>query len=131
MRYDLTSLEVFVAVAESGNLTRAGARQHLAVSAISKRIAELEEVAGAALLLRHARGVSLTAAGQSMLHYARQLLQVMERMRGELSEYAGGLKGVVRVHASRWTGAPSTPWRRCPAIGTFPAAFIPTWISAS
>ncbi|MFP5407298.1 MAG: LysR family transcriptional regulator, partial [Gammaproteobacteria bacterium] len=100
MRYDLTSLEIFVAVAESANLTRAAEHQHLAVSAISKRIAELEELAGAPLLQRHARGVSLTAAGHSMLHYARQMLQLVERMRGELSEYAGGLKGVVRVHAS-------------------------------
>jgi len=100
VRYDLTSLEVFVAVAETANLTRAAELQHLAVSAISKRIAELEEVTGTALLQRHARGVSLTPAGHSLLHYARQVLQLMERMRGELSEYAGGLKGVIRLHAS-------------------------------
>jgi DNA-binding transcriptional LysR family regulator len=100
MRYDLTSLEIFVAVAEAANLTRAAEQQHLAVSAISKRITELEDVAGTSLLLRHARGVSLTAAGQSLLHYARQVLHLVERMRGELSEYAGGLKGVVRLHAS-------------------------------
>ena len=100
MRYDLTSLEIFVAVADAGNLTRAAEQQHLAVSAISKRITELEELAGTALLLRHARGVSLTPAGQSLLHYARQMLQIVDRMRGELSEYAGGLKGVIRLHAS-------------------------------
>ncbi|MEJ8851308.1 LysR family transcriptional regulator [Variovorax rhizosphaerae] len=100
MRYDLTSLEIFVAVAETANLTRAAEQQHLAVSAISKRITELEGLAGAPLLQRHARGVSLTPAGQSMLHYARQVFQLMHRMRGELSEYAGGLKGVVRLHAS-------------------------------
>ncbi len=40
MRYDLTSLKLFVAVAECGNLTRAAEREHLAVSAISKRVAE-------------------------------------------------------------------------------------------
>ena len=100
MRYDLTSLQIFVTVAETANLTRAAEQQHLALSAISKRITELEELAGAPLLLRHARGVSLTPAGQSMLHYARQMLQLMDRMRGELSEYAGGLKGVIRLHAS-------------------------------
>ena len=42
MRYDLTSLELFVAVAEEANLTRAAERQHLAVSAVSKRITELD-----------------------------------------------------------------------------------------
>jgi DNA-binding transcriptional LysR family regulator len=100
MRYDLTSLEVLVAVAETTNLTRAAKQQHLAVSAISKRISELEELAGSTLLIRHARGVSLTPAGQSMVRYARQVLNLVERMRGELTEYAGGLKGVVRLHAS-------------------------------
>jgi hypothetical protein len=39
---NLTRLRVFVAVADCGNLTRAAERQHLAVSAISKRITELE-----------------------------------------------------------------------------------------
>ncbi|MET0507802.1 MAG: LysR family transcriptional regulator [Burkholderiaceae bacterium] len=100
MRYDLTSLAIFVAVADAANLTRAAAQQHLAVSAISKRITELEELAGTTLLQRHARGVTLTPAGQSLLHYARQMLQLVERMHGELSEYAGGLKGVIRVQAS-------------------------------
>jgi DNA-binding transcriptional LysR family regulator len=100
MRYDLTSLELFVAVAEEANLTRAAERQHLAVSAVSKRITELEELAEAPLLVRLPRGVSLTPAGQSLLHYARQMLQLVQRMRSELSEYAGGVKGHIRLHAS-------------------------------
>jgi DNA-binding transcriptional LysR family regulator len=99
MRYDLTSLKIFVAVAECGNLTRAAEREHLAVSAISKRIAELESIVGTPLLQRYPRGVGLTPAGQSMLHHARQMLQLVHRMDTELGEYAGGVKGHVRVHA--------------------------------
>lgn len=100
MRYDLTSLQLFVAVAEEANLTHAANRQHLAVSAVSKRIAELEGLAGAQLLHRHARGVSLTPAGQSLLHYSRQVLQLVQRMSDELGEYAGGVKGHIRIHAA-------------------------------
>jgi DNA-binding transcriptional LysR family regulator len=99
VRYDLTSLQVFVAVAECGNLTRAAERQHLAVSAISKRIAELESQARTPLLVRYPRGVGLTPAGQSLLHYARQMLQLVRRMDEELGEYAGGVKGHIRLHA--------------------------------
>jgi DNA-binding transcriptional LysR family regulator len=99
MRHDLTSLRLFVAVAECGSLTRAAERQHLAVSAISKRIAELEAQAGTALLVRYPRGVGLTPAGQSVLQHARQLLQVMQHLDEELGEYAGGAKGHVRLHA--------------------------------
>jgi DNA-binding transcriptional LysR family regulator len=120
MRYDLTSLEVFVAVAESANLTRAGQQLHLAVSAISKRITELEDIAGTALLHRHARGVSLTPAGQSLLHYARQMLQLVERLHGELSEYAGGLKGVIRLHASTSALVQFLPSELQSFIATYP-----------
>lgn len=99
MHYDLTSLRIFVAVAECGNLTRAAQRQHLAVSAISKRIAELESRARTPLLVRYPRGVGLTPAGQSLLYHARQMLQLLRRMDEELGEYAGGVKGRIRLHA--------------------------------
>jgi DNA-binding transcriptional LysR family regulator len=99
VRHDLTSLKLFVAVAECANLTRAAEREHLAVSAISKRIAELEDLVHTPLLQRQPRGVTLTPAGQSMLHYARQMLQLVERMDAELGEYAAGVKGHVRLHA--------------------------------
>lgn len=99
MRHDLTSLEIFVAVAECGNLTRAAERQHLAVSAISKRIGELEALVRTPLLQRYPRGVGLTPAGQALLHHARQVLQRVDRMDAELAEFAGGVKGHVRLHA--------------------------------
>lgn len=99
MRYDLTSLDLFITVAQERNLTRAARIKHLAVSAISKRITELESQVGAPLLIRNARGVELTPAGQSMLFYARQLKQTLEQLDNELGDYAAGVKGHVRIHA--------------------------------
>jgi DNA-binding transcriptional LysR family regulator len=100
MRFDLTSLKLFVAVAEELSITRAAQREHIVLSAASKRITELEELIGTPLLYRHARGVALTPAGSSLLHYARQIGSTLEQMRGELSEYALGIKGHIRVHAN-------------------------------
>lgn len=99
MRHDLVSLKLFVAVAECANLTRAAEREHLAVSAVSKRMAELEGVAGTPLLQRLPRGVGLTPAGQALLHHARQMLQQVDRMDAELAQFAGGVKGHLRLHA--------------------------------
>ena len=99
MRYDLISLDLFITVAQERNLTRAGRIKHVAVSAISKRISELEAQVGSALLLRNARGVELTPAGQSLLFYARQLKQTLAELDTELSGYASGVKGHIRVHA--------------------------------
>lgn len=99
MRYDLTSLDLFITVAQERNLTRAGRIKHMAVSAISKRITELEAQVGSPLLLRNARGVELTPAGQSLLFYARQLKQTMAQLDSELSGYASGVKGHIRIHS--------------------------------
>jgi DNA-binding transcriptional LysR family regulator len=99
LRYDLTSLDLFITVAQERNLTRAARIKHLAVSAISKRITELEAQVGSPLLIRNARGVELTPAGQSMLFYARQLKQTLEQLDNELGDYATGVKGHVRIHA--------------------------------
>jgi len=52
------------------------------------------------LLYRHARGVELTPAGESFLHHARSMLFSLDKMQGELSEYADGVRGHVRIHAN-------------------------------
>ena len=99
-RIDLTSLQLFVAVCELGSIGRAAEREFIAASAISKRLSDLEATLGTPLLYRHARGVDLTPAGESLLHHARSVLYSLEKMQGELSEYADGVRGHVRVHAS-------------------------------
>jgi DNA-binding transcriptional LysR family regulator len=99
-RIDLTSLQLFVAVCEAGSIGKAAEREFIAPSAVSKRLSDLEAALDTALLYRHARGVDLTPAGQSLLHHARSLLFGLEKMQGELSEYADGVRGHVRVHAS-------------------------------
>ncbi|RYF64100.1 MAG: LysR family transcriptional regulator, partial [Comamonadaceae bacterium] len=79
---------------------RAADREFIAASAISKRLSDLEATLNTPLLYRHARGVDLTPAGESLLHHARSVLYSLEKMQGELSEYADGVRGHVRVHAN-------------------------------
>ena len=97
---DLTSLQLFVAVCELGSIGRAAEREFIAASAVSKRLSDLEVTLGTQLLYRHARGVRLTPAGESLLHHARSMMFSLEKMQAELSEYADGVRGHVRMHAS-------------------------------
>jgi DNA-binding transcriptional LysR family regulator len=99
-RIDLTSLQLFVAVCELGSIGKAAEREFIAASAVSKRLSDLEATLDTPLLYRHTRGVDLTPAGESLLHHARSVLFSLEKMQGELSEYADGVRGHVRVHAS-------------------------------
>ena len=97
---DLTSLQLFVAVCELGSIGKAAEREFIAASAVSKRLSDLETSLDTPLLYRHTRGVDLTPAGQTLLHHARSVLFSLEKMQGELSEYATGVRGHVRVHAN-------------------------------
>lgn len=98
--FDPVSLRLFVAVCEEGNIARAAEREAIVASAVSKRIAAIEREIGAPLLVRRRRGVEPTAAGGALLRQARDVLGVMARMRAELSEFATGVQGSVRVVAS-------------------------------
>jgi DNA-binding transcriptional LysR family regulator len=97
MRFDLTDLKLFLHVVEAGSITAGADRMHLAVAAASTRIRNMELELGTPLLNRDRQGVQTTPAGRTLLHHARLLLQQAERMRGELSEYADGLKGHIRL----------------------------------
>lgn len=64
---DLKTLRLFVAVCDHRNIARAAEEAHIEPSAISKRIAQLENELGVPLLLRSRRGVQPTAAGNALL----------------------------------------------------------------
>ena len=100
MHYDLTDLRLFVAIAELRNLTRGAERVHLAPSSASHRIRLLEESIGTPLLIREARGVKLTRAGEALLRHARQVFAQLEQMHADLSPFAKGVKGHVNLWAN-------------------------------
>ncbi len=73
---DLTALRSFVAVADSGGVTRAAGFLNLTQSAVSMQIKRLEDQLGLTLFDRSGRGVSLTGSGELLLGYARRLLEL-------------------------------------------------------
>ncbi|MDR5822271.1 MULTISPECIES: LysR family transcriptional regulator [unclassified Caballeronia] len=100
MRLSLYSLQVFVSVVDAGTIAEAAQREHIATSALSKRISELEQALGTPLLLRKARGVEPTAAGVVLARGARLLLRNANDLAEEISHFAAGLSGQVRVAAN-------------------------------
>lgn len=97
---DHFSLHLFILVCEEGTIARASERAFIASSAVSKRISDIEARFGTRLLKRSKRGVEPTPAGQALLRHARSLTRAMERLDSELSEYAEGARGHVRVLAN-------------------------------
>jgi DNA-binding transcriptional LysR family regulator len=109
MHFDLTDLRLFLHVAEAGSITAGAARSGLALASASARVQGMEAQAGVALLERGRRGVEPTPAGRALLHHARLVTGQVERMRGELGEYARGLKGHVRLLANTAAAAVHLP----------------------
>jgi len=97
IRFDLADLSLFRHVVEAGSITHGAERAHLALAAASTRIRNMEEALGAALLVRGRAGVTPTQAGRTLLQHARAILRQAERLREDLSAYAGGLAGQIRV----------------------------------
>src|ERR1700738_308491 len=97
MRFDLSDLRLFRHVVYAGSITGGADRAHLALGAASTRIRNMEEALGARLLLRGRNGWTPPQAGRTLLQHARLILQQAERLREDLSAYAGGLAGQIRV----------------------------------
>ncbi|MFS2013427.1 LysR family transcriptional regulator [Azospirillum sp. CT11-132] len=97
MRFDLTDLRLFLHIVETGSITAGAERSAMALASASARVRGMEDALGVPLLDRFRRGVRPTPAGRAVVHHARLVLHQLERMRGELAEYAKGLKGHVRL----------------------------------
>ncbi|WP_034455348.1 LysR family transcriptional regulator [Buttiauxella noackiae] len=98
--FDLQSLRLFLLAAESGSLTKAASQSNITLSAASKRIAELEKNFECRLFIRQPRGLELTPAGQGVVRHARKVLDNVNQMASEISDYSTGVLGHIRVAAN-------------------------------
>lgn len=101
MRFDLTTLKLFVSVIEHGSIARAAKREHIVASAASKRIAELEAGLGVALLVRQHAGVVPTAAGEALARHAREVIKTLDRIPGALTTLAADDQPDIRILANQ------------------------------
>jgi len=93
----LTQLRYFVEAARQLSMTRAADELHVAQSAVSAAVSQLERQVGTPLFLRqHARGLVLTAAGEELLHDVRGLLahlgEVLDAARGRGEDVRGTIR---------------------------------------
>jgi DNA-binding transcriptional LysR family regulator len=97
---NVTSLKLFSSVVEHSNIAKASRDNNIAASAVSKRVSDLEARIGVALLYRVKDGVEPTPAGRALVRHVERILRLMDDMGAELSEYAAGNRGQVRLWAN-------------------------------
>jgi DNA-binding transcriptional LysR family regulator len=94
---ELYQLRGYVAVAESGHLTRAAERLHLSQPALSAQIKALEDELGVQLFERGPSGMALTAAGKRLLPEAAKVLADAASLHGMARTMEGAVAGHIRV----------------------------------
>lgn len=94
---DIRQLKYFVGVVEAGSFTKAASLLHVAQSALSLHVRQLEEGFGTQLLVRDRTGISVTASGTKLLERARTILREIRLTEMELTNTVASPSGEVTI----------------------------------
>lgn len=119
-RIKLRHLQAFVEIVRQGSLKGAAEKLLLTQPALSRTLAELEEIVGAQLLSRGRGGVALTARGEVLHRYTEQSLTAMQQ--GLAGAAGGGQDGSIALHVG---ALPSVSARLMPTVATVLARTAP------
>ena len=106
---DTNTLNAFIAVAESGSFSTAAEKLYITQSAISKRVALLEQQLDKKLFDRIGRQVSLTSAGRALMPCAEKILMSFEDARTVISNLDGTISGTLSLASSHHIGLHRLP----------------------
>jgi len=115
---DAADLRVFEAVARLGGMSRAAAELHTVQSNVTARVHALERALGTPLFKRHARGVTVTAAGQRLLPYAVRVRHLLDDARRAVED-DGAPAGLLTIGSLETTAA----LRLSPILSAYVAAY--------
>jgi DNA-binding transcriptional LysR family regulator len=100
MRYNLITLDLFLCASKNKSLVKAAKEKNIVVSAVSKRILDLEKSVGVDLFYRKKSGVELTPAGLEMQKHCTEIFNSINKMDESIKEYSLISSGIVRVTAN-------------------------------
>ena len=100
MKYSLFTLELFLCASKNKSLIKAAKEKNIVVSAVSKRILDLEKSVGVNLFYRRKTGVELTPAGLEMQKHCTEIFNSINKMDESIKEYSLVSSGTVRVTAN-------------------------------
>ncbi len=116
---EISNLQTFLAVAETGSFSLASERLCLTQPAISKRIAQLEGELATRLFDRIGRTTCLTESGEALLPRARRILQEVEDSRRAISNLSGRIGGRLKIATSHHIGLHRLP----PVLRNFTSSY--------
>lgn len=92
---DLRQIRYFLAVAEELNITRAAEKLHISQPPLSRALMELEDELDCTLMIRGKRHITLTSEGLALKRKGKQLLELTEMTKAEITEMKNGINGTL------------------------------------
>jgi DNA-binding transcriptional LysR family regulator len=120
MRLDLLTLRLFVAVYDEASLTKAAARENISLSALSKRLSDLEKSLKTILFHRTKNRLAPTAAARSLASHVRKVMSDLDQLEVDLSSFSKGVKGRIRIWANTWAVSHYLPADLAPFMALHP-----------
>ena len=100
----LRSLQIFVEVANTSNMSIAAKKLHMTVSAISQQLRKLEQEIGLSLFNRNTRHISLTEAGHIYYKTSLELIGVAEKAQQQIEQLQETPSGKLKIIAPEGFG---------------------------
>ena len=97
MELKLDDLQAFINIYQAGTFTKAAKDFGLTQSALSQKIARIEEVLQTSIFVRHPRSLSLTPSGEKLLVYAKEVCLRQDEFLKNFDQYNQELSGVIRI----------------------------------
>jgi LysR family transcriptional regulator, transcription activator of glutamate synthase operon len=123
---ELRQIQYFMEVAKREHVTEAAMALHVAQSAVSRQVFNLEKELGVNLFIREGRNVKLTMIGQMFLEHMEQAVKVIEEAQREIKEYLDPKKGTIRIGLSEQPGVIHTSNHHFCLSRTLPSGEIST-----
>ncbi|MFT6778899.1 MAG: DNA-binding transcriptional LysR family regulator [Paraglaciecola sp.] len=94
---NIRQLKQFIAIAETGNISRSAKDQNISQPALTRSMQNLEDSFGVELIERKSNGVFLTVYGQHLLDYARSMVNDADRVKREITAMHLGERGTLSI----------------------------------
>jgi len=94
---DWEKLRLFDIVADAGSFTEAARRLHMSQPALSRQVSALEDMVGAKLFHRHARGLAMTHEGEQLHLATHEMSETLERTRSSIDVSRDKPSGEIRL----------------------------------
>lgn len=123
-RLKLKQLNLLMLLAETGNLSETARQANMTQPALSRWLKELEEDVGYKLFVRHARGLSVTDAGNIVIAHAHRILIEAERTQQDLNDIAKGYSRSLIIGMSPTAAPHFVPSAAIHFLQTNPKAYL-------